>query len=273
MPEVSLAEKRVSSRRMGPGVRKKSRRNDRDGAGAILYVRVSTEEQTREGVSIAAQEERLKNYCASLGLTVVKTVKEEGISAAKPLSSRPGGQELLSLIEKGEGRCVVALKLDRLFRDSIDCLVQTKAWDEAGVALHLVDLGGQTLNTASAMGRFFLSMMAGVAELERNLIRERIAMAINFKKARGEVYGTTPYGFDRESGLLKENPRERRIVSLMFSLKEQGLSYRRIADRLNSAGIKSKRGGKWYASSVRYVLKNSLYGELNSAIDLRLSRS
>ena len=68
---------------------------------------------------------------------------------------------------------IVALKLDRLFRDAADALHQSRAWDKAEIALHLVDMGGQSLNTASAMGRFFLNMMAGVAELERNLIAER----------------------------------------------------------------------------------------------------
>lgn len=82
----------------------------------------------------------------------------------------------------------MALKLDRLFRDAEDALHQTKAWDKAGIALHLVDMGGQTLNTATAMGRFFLNMMAGFAELERNLIAERTATALAHKKThRGSL--------------------------------------------------------------------------------------
>src|SRR6266576_5058844 len=65
------------------------------------------------------------------------------------------------------------MKLDRLFRDAEDALRQTKAWDRTGISLHLVDIGGQSMNTGSAMGRMFLTLMAGFAELERNLIAER----------------------------------------------------------------------------------------------------
>ena len=67
----------------------------------------------------------------------------------------------------------MACKLDRLFRDAADCLNVTKHWDKRNIALHLIDVGGQTIDTSSSMGRFFLTMMAGVAEMERNLIRDR----------------------------------------------------------------------------------------------------
>ena len=103
---------------------------------------------------------------------------------------------------------IVALKLDRLFRDAADALHQSRAWDKAEIALHLVDMGGQSLNTASAMGRFFLNMMAGVAELERNLIAERTGMALAYKKAHREAYAPTPYGFDRAGNSLIPNERE-----------------------------------------------------------------
>ena len=87
---------------------------------------------------------------------------------------------------------MVALKLDRVFRDRRRRPPPKPEWDKAGIALHLVDMGGQSLNTASAMGRFFLNMMAGVAELERNLIAERTTMALAHKKAHREAYAPTP---------------------------------------------------------------------------------
>ncbi len=118
----------------------------------------------------------------------MKVIREEGVSAGKPLATRPGGERLLQLVARKKVKHVVALKLDRLFRDAEDALHQTKAWDKAGIALHLVDMGGQTLNTATAMGRFFLNMMAGFAELERNLIAERTATALAHKKThRGSL--------------------------------------------------------------------------------------
>src|ERR1017187_1751358 len=140
---------------------------------AVAYVRVSTAEQAREGISLEAQEDRVRAYCTMAGLDLVAVLREEGVSAAKVLASRPAGRELLGLLAAGSARHVVALKLDRLFRDAVDALTITRDWDLARVALHLVDMGGQTINTGSPMGRMFLTMMAGFAELERNLISER----------------------------------------------------------------------------------------------------
>jgi DNA invertase Pin-like site-specific DNA recombinase len=77
--------------------------------------------------------------------------------------------------------------LDRLFWDAEDALRQTKAGDKAGIALHLVEMGGTSMNTASAMGRMFLTLMAGCAELERNLVAERSASVLAHKKQQGRA--------------------------------------------------------------------------------------
>lgn len=229
---------------------------------AVCYIRVSTEEQARGGVSLAAQEEKLTAYCKMAGLEVVEVIREEGVSAAKPLATRPGGQKLLQLVARKKVKHVVALKLDRLFRDAEDALHQTRAWDKAGIALHLVDMGGQTLNTATAMGRFFLNMMAGFAELERNLIAERTATALAHKKAHKEAYSPTPYGFDRVEKTLAQNAQEQKTIAQIFAWRRAGWSLRKIAHELNARGIPTKQGGQWYASTVRYILQNTLYKEV-----------
>lgn len=229
---------------------------------AVCYVRVSTEEQARGGVSLEAQEERLKAYCNMAGLEVAAVIREEGVSGAKPLAARPGGERLLQLLAKKKAKHVVALKLDRLFRDAEDALRQTKAWDKAGIALHLVDMGGQTLNTATAMGRFFLNMMAAFAELERNLIAERTATALAHKKAHRKAYAPTPYGFERVGDALLENPQEQEVIAQIFAWRRAGWSLRKIAAELNRQGVPTKQGGEWYAATVRYLLQNSLYREV-----------
>jgi DNA invertase Pin-like site-specific DNA recombinase len=228
---------------------------------AVCYLRVSTEEQARHGVSLAAQEEKLLAYCRLSGLEPAAMIREEGVSGSKAMGTRPGGAELLKLVARKEVKHVVSLKLDRLFRDAADALNQTKAWDKAGVALHLVDMGGQTLNTASAMGRFFLSMMAGFAELERNLIAERTSMALNHKKAHREAYSPTPYGFDREGGALAENHKEQEAVGKIKGWRRAGWTLRRIVEELNRLAIPTKRGGQWHPCTVRYLLQNNLYAD------------
>ena len=229
---------------------------------AALYIRVSTEEQARGGVSLADQEEKLLAYCKFNDLEPIRVIREEGISASKHLRTRPGGGELLQLLESGKADQVVALKLDRLFRDAADALIESKTWDNAGVALHLVDMGGQAINTASAMGRFFLSMMAGFAELERNLISERTSAALQYKKAHREAYSPIPYGFNRDGDTLTENGQELAAVQLIIKLRKQGLSMAKIAAELTKQKVPTKTGGGWYASTISYILKNELYKEV-----------
>lgn len=227
---------------------------------AVLYTRVSTHEQAVKGVSLSDQEEKLLNYCKLQGLEPVHIIREEGISAAKPLAKRPGGQELLQLVKAGKVSHVVSLKLDRLFRDAADALITTKAWDSAGVALHLVDMGGQALNTASAMGRFFLNTMAGFAELERNLISERTTAALNYKKRHKEVYNKPPFGFDRVANRLLENGDELKAVKLINKWRnKKGWTLQKIADELTKRGIQTKTGGQWWPATVKYILENNLY--------------
>jgi len=224
---------------------------------AIGYLRVSTEEQATTGVSLAAQEERIRAYCAAAGLELAGIIREEGVSGSRPLALRPAGGELVRALAKGDASQVIALKLDRLFRDAADALEQTRAWDRKGIALHLLDLGGQTINTASPMGRMFLTMMAGFAELERNLTAERTAAALAHKKAHGEAYSPTPYGFDREGSRLIENPQEQATLARIHGLRVAGDSLRAIARLLNTEGTAAKRGGQWYASTVAKVLAHT----------------
>lgn len=223
---------------------------------AVCYVRVSTAEQVSGGVSLEAQEERLRAYCRMQGLEVAAVIREEGISGSRPLGSRPGGSELLRMVARKEVTHVVALKLDRLFRNAADALAQTEAWDKAGVGLHLVDMGGQSLNTSSAMGRMMLTMMAGFAEFERALIAERTAAALSHKKAHLKAYGPTPFGFDRQGDRLTPNEDEQNVLSMMRQWREAGASLREIARRLTELGIPTKKGGQWYAGTIRYMLEN-----------------
>ena len=232
---------------------------------AVCYIRVSTAEQAVNGVSLEAQEEKLVAYCKMYGLEIIKIIKEEG-TATKPLRDRVGGKELMELVNSRKVNNVVALKLDRLFRNAEDALHVTNDWDSKGVTLHLVDMGGQAINTKTAIGRFFLSLMAGFAELERNMIAERTAMALNHKKRNLEPYAPTPLGYVRVNDTLEKDEKEWEIVNLIFQLRSQGLTYADIANELNRMGIQGKRGGKWYGSTVRYVYQNDLYRkEVNEA--------
>jgi DNA invertase Pin-like site-specific DNA recombinase len=227
---------------------------------AVAYIRVSTVEQAVEGVSLDAQAERIRAYCQLAGLELMDIIREEGVSGTVPLAQRPAGQRLIAALDQHKAAHVIALKLDRLFRDAADALIQTRQWDGKGIALHLVDVGGQTINTASAMGRWFLTMLAGFAELERNQIAERTSTALRHKKSKREVYSPTPFGFDlTDDKKLSENAAEMAIVQAIASQHKNGVSMNQIAAGLNAQGVRGKKGGAFYASTVRHILGNTIY--------------
>lgn len=231
---------------------------DRDRT-AIGYLRVSTIGQTQDGVSLAAQREKIERYCALNDLDLIEVYADNGISAGKALSTREGGALALEALASGRARHIVSHKLDRLFRNTLDCLACVQTWDKAGACLHLIDLGGQSLNTGSAMGRFFLTMTAGFAELERGLCSERTSTAMSYLKEHRQVYAPVPLGYQRQGDTLIEDPGELATVSRIKRWRDAGKSYGKIAGLLNLEHAPTKQGGKWYASTVRQVALNDLY--------------
>jgi site-specific DNA recombinase len=226
---------------------------------AILYVRVSTEEQSSAGVSIENQVARLLSYCQQRGLQVVETVIDAGVSGGKYLSQRPGGRKVLEAIATRKATHVVAAKLDRLFRNAADALWTIEGWDNEGISTHLLDVNGMGLDTSSPMGKLILTMMAGFAQLERHLIKDRTKQALAHKKASGQRYTHSVYGLDfDDNGKATVNSNERTTIQTIFQLRKAGKSLRAIANHLIEIGAKTKRGGKWAAATVKKILENSL---------------
>lgn len=231
---------------------------------AVIYCRVSTREQATEGVSLDAQENSLRAYCALRRLDVAAVVVDGGVSAGKPLATRGGGRRVLDLVESGEVGSVVAYKLDRLFRDACDCLAVTAQWDRQEVALHLVDLGGQSIDTSTAMGRFMLTVLAGAAEMERNQIRERTSAALQHLKTTGVQLGGEALGWTRTDDtdddgrlVVRRVAGECDTVARILELRADGATLQAIADTLTAEARPTKRGGSWYPATVRNVLQRA----------------
>lgn len=224
--------------------------------GAVIYTRVSTIEQAREGISLAAQLEQAQHYAAFKRLNVFHHIEDVGISGSTPLGERPGGRRLLDMVRLPEVSAVIAFKLDRVFRDAADCLYVTKQWDKVDVDLHLVDIGGQPIDTSTAMGRFFLTVMAGVAEMERNLIVERTKAALQHLKDNNKRVGAVPYGWElHEDGVsLLKNKHEQKVIRTARKLRKQGLSFRAIATQLKEEGYTSRTGQLFYAPQISRMM-------------------
>lgn len=220
---------------------------------AALYLRVSTQEQQLEGVSPEAQEARGRAYCSLNKLGDPLVFYDGGVSGSVPLAERPQGGLMLDAIRRGEVRHVVSLKLDRLFRDALDALRVSQDWEKAGVAMHLIDMGGQTLNTSTAMGKLFLTITAAIAECERNLTRERTKTALQHKRERGDRLGAPALGMTKDGNATPDEIETVRVILKLRRRDPQRWSFREIAARLSAEGHKTKRGGEWAPQTVKRV--------------------
>jgi len=217
---------------------------------ALAYIRVSTGKQD---LSLEVQRERIQPYCRMMGLNLVEVITERAVSAKIKLAKRPEGSKIAQMVKDGSFH-IVALKLDRLFRNAADALTHVEQWDEAGISLHLVDMGGQSINTGSSMGKMVITMLAGFAEMERNLISERTTAALQFKRTSGQVYNHVPYGFEGVEGTLVPDAGEQSVIKRMASSRASGMSYAGVANELNAGSFPTKQGGIWRSQTVKNIL-------------------
>lgn len=218
------------------------------------YIRVSTDEQKEEGVSLDAQEAKIKAWAEIKDMDLVEVIRDEGLSG-KNLDDRPGIQKLMELAEGPETEAVIVYKLDRLSRRTRDLLYLIEDVFKKGNTRFFSIT--ENIDTKTAMGKFFLTMMGALAQMERETISERTKAALAFKKERGDPLGTVPYGFKLEDGKFKKVPEEQKIVKKIQRLRKKGKSIRKITAILNKENIKPKRAKKWNPSSVHYLLKRT----------------
>ena len=231
----------------------------------IGYVRVSTDEQASEGVSLDAQSERVRAYCGLYGLDLVDLVSDPGESG-KSLK-RPGLTRALAYLDAGQADGLVIAKLDRLTRSVADLATLLARHFGDGCTHHLFSVA-DSIDTRTAAGRLVLNVLTTVAQWERETICERTRDALRHKRARGERTGGVPFGFDldpagprnkkgRLIGLIP-NPAEQTAIGWIQSWSAQGLGPRAIAARLTHEMIRTKAGNrKWGHSAVSKILKRA----------------
>jgi site-specific DNA recombinase len=194
------------------------------------------------------------------GWEVAAVYSDEGLSGTLDASKRPGLKSLLQASCAGDVQAVIVLSLDRLARKTLLVLDIVGRLDGCGVELVSVK---ESLDTSTPSGRFALTMFAAIAQLERDTIVARTTDGRNERgRIDGERGGTMPLGYER---VRDTNGRaigvgvvdsDAATVRAIFAQRAGGASLRAIADKLNTDGIKPRRGAKWYASSVREVLDN-----------------
>ncbi len=221
-----------------------------------FYTRVSTEDQAREGFSLAAQLKRLRAYCDAQGWLCADVYVDDGVSGRD--ARRPAYQRMMD--ERDRWDAILVLKMDRIHRNSRNFMAMMdslRSWGKDFVS------ATESLDTATATGRFVADMLQRIAQLESEQTGERVHMGMLQAAEEGRFLGMSdPYGFryDSTSRNLVVVPDEADVVREIYCLYwKDRQSMRAITDALNARGVATKRGGRWSKRQIHRVLHSPLY--------------
>lgn len=219
----------------------------------VAYLRHSKRDKNGQSLSFEYQLQQIKRFISSQeGWRLVRIFKDDGYSGALPVEKRPGLKALQEYCKNHRVKKVIVFKLDRLFREAR--LALNFAWELGEQEIGLVATQ-EIIDTSTPWGKFSRYMQIGVAELERDIISTRTIAALNVKKERLEHLGHVPFGFTRKKGKLIPEPIEQGHLERMRKLRSQGLSYEKVAEKMNKLGIPThQRAKQWYGSTVNKVL-------------------
>lgn len=218
---------------------------------AIIYCRVSTGRQAREGISLEAQENKARAWCDLHGHEFGGVYSDAGLSGRRA-DNRPELQKALDVLQAGDTLVIYSLsRLARSVKDTIaigEILQKRKA--------DLVSLS-EDINTKSAAGRLIFKVFAAVAEFESEIAGERISMAHQYNKGRGRFTGgkRAPYGFTRggDGKTLEPVESEQAVITLIKEHRAAGLSLQAISDELARAGMLSRTAKPFAPQQVKRI--------------------
>jgi site-specific DNA recombinase len=219
---------------------------------AIGYVRVSTTEQTVGGVSLDMQRAKITAYSALEEMELVGILADEGISGSS-IHIRPGIQKVLELVRTKQIDAVIIYKLDRVCRNTIESLEIAKLMDRKGIGLHSIM---EKLDTKSALGRFFFTLMASLAEMERGIVSERTTAAMERKREKCEPFNANPsYGYRIENGRVIPDLQEQAIISRIRLLHAGGHTIWGIREILTTEGMLNRCGKPFGKTQIHNILQ------------------
>ena len=222
---------------------------------ALIYIRVSTTKQDRDGYSVPMQKERLVSYCQAMGWVVAGVFVDPGVSGSS--LDRPGLAELIRAVEAGKGDVVLVYKLDRLSRSQRNIIYLLEdVFQPAGVAFVSMQ---ESFDTSTVYGKAMLGILSVFAQMEREVITERTMLGRSGRAEKGFFHGggTDPIGYDYVDGQLVVNEEEAAQVRQVYELYAAGVSVSEITRRMD--GYSTKHGGWHHTSTVGNVLDNPLY--------------
>ena len=227
---------------------------DNERSIAAVYIRVSTEDQAREGFSLGEQKEKLLQLCAFKGYEVFKIYEDAGISA-KDMEHRPAFQEMLSDMKKGKINYIVAYKLDRVTRSVRDLEELISVLEQYNCFL-VCDR--DDVNTSTANGRFFVRMLTVLSQLEIEIVSERTKFGLNGAIKSGHLPGVLPLGYKKDSNkktIIDETTKS--VIERIFRMYLEGKSYQQISNIFNEEELLHPK--RWKDTTIQKIIDNKIY--------------
>ena len=227
---------------------------DNERSIAAVYIRVSTEDQAREGFSLGEQKEKLLQLCAFKGYEVFKIYEDAGISA-KDMEHRPAFQEMLSDMKKGKINYIVAYKLDRVTRSVRDLEELISVLEQYNCFL-VCDR--DDVNTSTANGRFFVRMLTVLSQLEIEIVSERTKFGLNGAIKSGHLPGVLALGYKKDGNkktIIDETTKP--VIERIFKMYLEGKSFQQISNIFNEEELLKPK--KWKDTTIQKIIDNKIY--------------
>ncbi|GMA61477.1 recombinase family protein [Alicyclobacillus fastidiosus] len=219
---------------------------------AAIYIRVSTQEQASEGFSLSAQTQKLRAYCESQDWSVADVYADEGFSAKD--TDRPSLQRLMQDISNRQLDVVLVYKLDRLTRSVSDLYELLRWFDKYDVGFKSAT---EIFDTTTAIGRLFITMVAAMAQWERETIGERVSVGMAQKALEGKrVTASAPFGYIKRGDTLVVQESEAEIVREVFRKYICGYGLHRLNKWLQSTHASDRIADP---HTIAYMLENPVY--------------
>lgn len=210
-----------------------------------LYLRVSKEEQAKEGVSLEAQESRLKDYCKAREWNIIQIYRDEGFSAFKEKETRPSYERLKEDCKKNLFDIILVTKLDRIFRNFMEAVSTLNEWEKLNKKFVSMT---ESFDTSTHMGRAFLRLALIFAELESGNISDRVKFVHQDRINKGIHIHRPPFGYYLKNKKWIIDKTKADIVKYIFQ---------RVADGENAKYVATDYELK--LQRIYYILKNRAY--------------
>jgi site-specific DNA recombinase len=217
---------------------------------AAIYIRVSTEDQARHGISLQAQEEALKNYCNALGYQIFRIYRDEGRSA-KDIASRPEMVQMLKDAEAKKFQAIFIYKLDRFSRSLMDLISTIEKLKEWGIDFVSMQ---DKIETTSASGKLMFHIISAFAEFERNVTSERTRFTMRSKFEHGGLITKAPLGYKIVNKELQPAANSYIVQEIFQAFLNNNTSLTQLAKRYNLSvnGLKKVLTNETYLGKVKF---------------------